>query len=77
MKKNPGKIQRNKGAAMLISVVFFLFISLAIISGLVSPSVREFKNSTDAIKSRQSFFLSESGAEDAYYRLRTSKPVQS
>ena len=60
---------------MLISVIFFLFISLAIISGLVSPSVREFKNANDSISSRQSFFLSESGVEDAYYRLKTAQSV--
>jgi len=64
------KINKQSGAAMLISVVFFLFISLAIISGLVSPSVREFKISSDSIKSKQSFYLSESGVEDAYYRLK-------
>lgn len=60
---------------MLISIVFFLFISLAIISGLVSPSIREFKVSVDSIRSKQSYFLSESGAEDAFYRLKNSKPI--
>ena len=61
---------------MLISVVFFLFISLAIISGLVSPAVRQFKSANDLIKSRQSLFLSESGAEDAFFRLKTSQPIE-
>lgn len=70
MKKNFNKIKKNGGAAMLISVIFFLFISLAIISGLVSPTVREFNIATDNIRSKQSYFLSESGAEDAYYRLK-------
>jgi len=37
---------RQGGAAMLISVIFFLFISLAIISGLVAPTVREFRNAS-------------------------------
>jgi len=54
---------------MLVSVIFFLFISLAIISGLVSPSVREFKNANVNLKSKQSYFLAESGSEDAVYRL--------
>ncbi len=71
-----GKSTQN-GAAMLISVVFFLFISLAIISGLVSPTIREYKNSTDLLRSRQSFFVSESGVEDAYFRLKLSKPIGS
>lgn len=54
---------------MLISVVFFLFISLAIISGLVSPAVREFRNANVNLKSKQSYFLAESGTEDVTYRL--------
>lgn len=74
-KQKEKKINNQKGAAMLISVVFFLFISLAIVSGLVSPAVREFKISSDLIKSRQSLFLSESGVEDAYFRLKTAKPI--
>lgn len=67
--------KKNSGQAMIISVVFFLFISLAIISGLVSPSVREFKIANDLIKSRQSFFLSESAVEDSYFRLKTGKMI--
>ena len=54
---------------MLISVIFFLFISLAIISGLVGPTVREFKNASVDLKSKQSYFLAESGTEDAIYRI--------
>jgi len=69
------KIKKNSGSAMLITVIFFLFISLAIIAGLVGPSVREFKIGNDLGRSRQSFVLSESGAEDALYRLKTGKTV--
>ncbi|HYD90094.1 MAG TPA: hypothetical protein VEA37_01235, partial [Flavobacterium sp.] len=77
MRKNSKKVKTNRGAAMLISVVFFLFISLAITSGLISPTVREFKNAGDLIRSRQSLYLSESGIEDSYYRLKNSLPVSS
>ena len=69
------KIQKNKGAAMLISVIFFLFISLAIISGLVSPSISEFKNANRDLNSKKSFFLAESGTEDAFYRLKNVKTI--
>ena len=65
-------IRTNGGQAMLISIIFFLFISLAIISGLVTPAVREFKVANDLIKSRQSFFLSESAVEDSYFRLKNA-----
>jgi len=60
---------------MLIVVVFFLFITLAIIAGLVSPTVREFQNANNLKQSRQSFFLSESAVEDAYFRLKTGKAL--
>ena len=60
---------RQGGAAMLISVVFFLFISLAIISGLVAPSVREFKSANTNLNSKKSYVLAESGTEDAFYRI--------
>jgi len=69
MKKNSKKIKRNRGAAMLIVVVFFLFISLAIIAGLVSPTIREFRNASVNLSSKQSYFLAESGSEDAVYRI--------
>lgn len=69
------KINTQSGAAMLISVVFFLFISLAIIAGLVSPSVREFRNANEYLQSKQSALLSESGAEDVYFRLKNALTV--
>ncbi len=69
------KYKKNGGQAMIISVVFFLFISLAIISGLVVPSVREYKIASDLMKSRQSLFLSESAVEDSYFRLKTGKTL--
>jgi len=75
MKKDFKKVKRNSGAAMLISIVFFLFISLAIISGLVSPSIREFKNANMNLNSKRSFFLAESGSEDAFYRILKNKPI--
>jgi hypothetical protein len=73
--KNFQKTKTNSGAAMLIAVIFFIFISLAIISGLVMPSVREFKISNESINSKKSYFLSESGVEDAYYRILKNKPI--
>ena len=76
-RNNKRKINKQSGVAMMMSVVFFLFISLAITSGLVAPSVREFKISSDLSKSHQSFFLSESAIEDSYYRLKTGKNIGS
>ena len=60
---------------MLISVIFFLFISLAIIAGLVSPTVREFRSANVNLSSKQSYFLAESGSEDAVYRILNNKTI--
>lgn len=62
---------------MLVSIIFFIFISLTIITGLTSPVVREFKNVTDLLHSRQSYALSESGLEDAYYRVKNALTINS
>lgn len=69
------KIQKNKGAAMLVAVIFFLFISIAVSAGLVAPTVKEFAVAKDSVVSKQSYFLSESGVEDAYYRLNHALPI--
>ena len=60
---------------MLIAVIFFLFISLAIISGLISPTVRTFQDSSVNLKSKKSYYLAESGSEDAMYRILTGKTI--
>ena len=39
--------------------------------------MREFRNANNLIKSRQSFFLSESGLEDAYFRLKNTISIES
>jgi hypothetical protein len=75
MSTNFKKINKQKGAAMFIAVICFLFISLAIISGLVVPTVREYKNSRINLNSKKSFFLSESGTEDAIYRIKNSMTI--
>ena len=65
--------RKDKGQAMLISVVFFLSISLGIISGFVSPTLREFSVSNVNFNSKKSYFLAESGSEDVIYRIVSSK----
>ena len=65
----------QKGAAMLIVMVFFLFISLAIVVGLTSPAVNGSKIVTADLNSKLSYFLAESGVEDTFYREINGKNV--
>lgn len=69
------KVSMNSGNAMLVSVLFFVFISIAILLGMVSPTLRGFKNARNLINSKSSIFLAHSGLEDYYYRITNSKPV--
>ncbi len=73
--KNKNKIKYNGGAAMMIVVFFFVLISLTILIGIVTPTVREFRISNESFKSKQTYFLAESGIEDVIYRLKNSKQV--
>lgn len=59
----------------MVLVFFFVFISLTILIGIVTPVVREFKIASDNLKSKQTYFLSESGIEDILYRLKNNKQV--
>lgn len=73
--KKKTKIQENKGAAMIIVVFFFVFISLTILVGIVTPVIREFKIASDNFYSKQSYFTAESGVEDVLYRLKNNMEV--
>lgn len=65
--------ERNKGAALTLSVLFFLIISIAIVLGSASPVVRDLKNAQALIKSKGSYYTSEAGTEDVYYRIKKGK----
>lgn len=60
---------------MITIVIFFVAISLSIIIGIISPTIREVRIVRGAVASRQSYFLSESGIEDAIYRIKTGRNI--
>ncbi len=57
----------------MIVIIFFLSITLTILVGIITPVVREFDISLSTYKSKQSYFVSESGIEDLIYRIRHNK----
>ena len=72
------KHQKNtseRGAAMMIAVIFFILASTLLVLGLAAPAAREYRIGTDAVASRKSFSAGESGVEDAYYRIKNSIPL--
>lgn len=77
MKQISRKLPTNCGQAVLMSTVFFMFISLAISMGLVTPVVKDAEIARAGSGSAQSFFLAEGVAEDALYRLKNGDTVVS
>ena len=56
------------GAAMMISLIFFIVASVMVVIGMTGPTAREYATAGDSLISKQSYFAAESAAEDAYYR---------
>jgi hypothetical protein len=78
MKKSSTQFVRKnseRGAAMMIAVIFFILASVLLVLGLTGPSAREYRIAADSISSRQSYFLGESGTEDAYYRIKNGMHI--
>jgi len=59
----------NAGQAILTAVVFFMFVSMIVVSGAYTVSYKESKSSRDFGTSKKSFFMAESGLEDLAYRM--------
>src|SRR3990167_10792141 len=71
--KSKVKSQKCGGQAILTAVVFFMFISMIVVSGAYTVSYKESKSSRDFGTSKKSFFLAESGLEDLSYRVMKGK----
>ena len=74
--KNKKLNLKNKkcgGQAILTAVVFFMFMSMVVVSGAYTVSYKESKSSRDFGTSKRSFLMAESGLEDLSYRLINGK----
>ncbi|MCF7831458.1 MAG: hypothetical protein K9M36_01045 [Candidatus Pacebacteria bacterium] len=75
MKKK--SLQYNQGAALITSVIVFMFTSLAVVAGVVQPAVKDFRTATVFAESRTTHVLVDSLVEDAMHRLRHGIPLAS
>lgn len=64
-----------RGQAMLIATVFLLAVAISIMLGVATPTLRQTRIAENFVASRQSYAASESGVEDALYRLKKGKQV--
>ncbi len=77
MKKIPHIIQngRQGGYVLLVNIVLFTAITLVIVLGGVNPILAQYSTASGLLASKQSYLVSRSAAEDAYYRLKTNKTL--
>ncbi|MCH7882912.1 hypothetical protein IIA95_00660 [Patescibacteria group bacterium] len=71
------KLQAQKGQAALITVLFFLFISLALVGGFSGFAAIELRSAKILEKSKQSYIFAEGALEDAIYRIKSGKNMPS
>jgi hypothetical protein len=71
------KQEYQKGNALIITILLFVAIATSISIGLAAPTISAVKNSKDTIESKRSYAAAESGIEDVFYRIRTTKQVSS
>lgn len=76
IKNNGGQALRyNSGQAMLMTVILFLFLSVSFITGVSDPILRQANITKDLLNSKRSYFLSESGVEDAIFRIKNNRQI--
>ena len=63
-------IKGNGGAALIMVILFLLFIGTVVVSGTVNSLVRDYKKANNAIYSIKAYNLAEAGVEDMYYRIQ-------
>ena len=68
----PKKLKQNNGYTMLVTAIIFTLVSVTIILGLTTPIIKQILLSDDIWGAKQSYYLSEAGAEDVLYRLKSA-----
>lgn len=71
--KFPNQTRKNSGQAALIAVLFFLFISLALIGAFSGFAALELRSAETLEKSKRSYIYAEGALEDAIYRFISAK----
>ncbi|MCH8889169.1 hypothetical protein IID26_01960, partial [Patescibacteria group bacterium] len=73
MKSQKRNIERNRGQVVILAVILFSFGSFIFVSGVMSQVLSDTKAANNSIRSKQSYYLAESGIEDVIYRIVTNK----
>lgn len=69
------KKDKARGAALIITIFFFVMISVAIIQSATIGVISELKTYRSLVTSKYSYIAAEVGIEDLYYRTITNKQL--
>lgn len=66
-------MKTNRGAAILIVVLFFVIISVTLLTAVSGPVGYQIRNTADFLQSKQSYTAADAQAENALYRFNKGK----
>ena len=72
LQKKINRPNRQSGQAILIAVIMCTSIFLAIVIGVVEPTINELQISNNLLNSKANLYVAESSAEDAVYRVKNN-----
>lgn len=75
--KNRTSHKSQEGQVIIISIIFFLAISIVFVAAIATPIANQVRGAADYISSRQGYVLADISVEDAIYRLNTAKTLGS
>lgn len=70
------KTTTQQGNVLIFTTIFFVAISLSVALGLIIPAVRTHKVAENTLHSKRSYYLSQSGIDDVFYRLKAGMNVE-
>jgi hypothetical protein len=68
---------RQGGQVLIISILFFLAVSIIFMTAIATPIANQVRGAADYIQSMQGYVLADSSISDVFYRLNTGKTVGS
>ncbi len=75
MKTDNKIVKKNKGQVVMVTLIFFIIISLTLISGGTLPTGSQVKNSSDFLKSKQSYIAADVANDNAFYMINKGHEV--
>lgn len=71
------KSSKNRGQVVILTVIFFLIISVTVIAAVVIPTANQVRSVTELLRAKQGYMAADSVNEDAWYRLSLNKTLPS